>query len=122
MHHIFADTFWFNIEPTDTRPHPIDSRIAITVVHILKEFFACNERAMLMVCDTLDGKQQKRRKLFNRWYKRFNTGELLSFNATTENPDYTLFVSLYVKKSNTRMREIIDAFYELVKNDLYPMD
>lgn len=122
MHYTLADTFWFNIEPTDPRPHPIDNRIAITIVHILKEFFVNNKRAMLMVCDTLDGKQLKRRNLFNRWYNRFNNGELLTFNAMTENPDYTLFVSLYVKKEHPRMREIIDTFYELVKNDLYPMD
>lgn len=122
MHPVFADTFWFNIEPQDNRPHPIDSRIAITVVHILKKFFVHNEWAMLMVCDTLDGKQAKRRKLFNRWYKKYNNGELMTFNAMTENDDYTLYVSLYVKKENSRMREIIDAFYELVRNDLYPMD
>lgn len=122
MHPVFNESYWFNIEPTDRRPHPIDCKIAVTIVHILKEFFTNHERSMLMVCDTIDGKQQKRRKLFNRWYKRFNTGELLAFNAMTENDDYTLHVSLYVMKNNCRMREIIDAFYELAKNDLYPMD
>ena len=56
----------FNIEPEEDAAHPMDSRIAVTVVELLKRFFAHNENAMIMVCDTLDGKELKRKRLFSR--------------------------------------------------------
>ena len=58
----FVDTYSFSIEPEDKRSHPMDRRIAITIAEILKRFFAVNTNAMIMVCDSTDGKEFKRRK------------------------------------------------------------
>ena len=55
-----------------TLPHPIDKRIALTVIHILRQFFSRNENAMIMICDNLDGKEQKREMLFSRWFMQYN--------------------------------------------------
>ena len=60
----FPNTYSFNIEPTERRPHPIDRRIAATVAELLRRFFNNNEHAMIMICDSLDGKERKRRMLF----------------------------------------------------------
>ena len=49
-HPAFCEVYTFNIEPETDTPHPIDTRIALTIVHILKLFFAVKERAMIMVC------------------------------------------------------------------------
>ncbi len=55
------NTYSFNIEREGTTPHPIDLRIAATVVNVLRRFFEAIENAMIMVCDSTDGKQHKRR-------------------------------------------------------------
>ena len=34
----FPATYSFSIEPEDSRPHPIDRRIAVTVIDILRSF------------------------------------------------------------------------------------
>ena len=52
------NTYSFSIEREGTNPHPIDLRIAATVVYILRRFFDTIENAMIMVCDSTDGKQQ----------------------------------------------------------------
>ena len=53
------NTYSFSIERGDNLVHPMDARIAITIATILKRFFENNENAMIMICDTLDGKEAK---------------------------------------------------------------
>ena len=48
---------------------------------------------MVMVCDNSDGKQRKRRNLFNRWYHLYNDGSMTSINAELADGDYELFIS-----------------------------
>lgn len=33
-----------------------------------------------------------------------------------------LYVSLYIHRNNPNIRQIVNAFYELVKNNLYPVE
>lgn len=120
-HPDFREVYTFNIEPDNDQPHPIDQRIAITIVEILKRFFRMKEYAMLMVCDNLDGKEVKRERLFSRWFTNFNDGTLSKFDASTSNEDYTLYVSIYLRKDNSRFLELVSAFYDLIKNNLYPI-
>ena len=90
-HPDFANVYTFNIEPEQDTPHPIDKRIALTVIHILRKFFSRNENAMIMICDNLDGKEQKREMLF-------------------------------MHRDNPNARQLVNAFYDLVKNNLYPLE
>lgn len=121
-HPSFLDVYTFNIEPEQAMPHPIDNRIAATIVHILELFFQERQRAMLMVCDNLDGKEEKRKSLFARWFIRHNDGNLRMYEASVFTEDYTLYVSIYLHKANPRLRELVAAFYDLVKNNFYPVD
>ena len=121
-HSQFTDVFSFIIEPESDQPHPIDNQIAVTVIFILKQFFSVKERAMLMICDTLDGKEEKRKQLFNRWYDKYNIRhEIQKFDASAETEDYKLYVSIYINNNNENKQKLISAFYELVSNDFYPL-
>lgn len=115
------NTYSFSIEREDKRAHPMDARIAVTVVSILKRFFESNENAMIMICDTLDGKEAKRRKLFDRWYKHFNDGSLEKYDASASTIDYELFISIYFTRSNPNRKQLIDAFRDLLASDLYEL-
>ncbi len=121
-HPAFTDVYTFNIEPEDDRPHPIDKRIALTVVHILQMFFRRHENAMIMICDNLDGKEMKRERLFSRWFAAYNDGSIRKYDASVSSDNYMLYVSLYLHKANPRQQDLVRAFYELVKNELYPID
>lgn len=118
----FDRIYSFNIEPEEDTPHPIDIRIAQTIVYLLRQFFRNHQNAMIMICDSLDGKELKREKLFSRWFDRYNDGTIQKYDASSANEDYTLYVSLYVHRQNPDMSRLVAAFYDLVKNNMYPLE
>lgn len=115
----FIDTYSFSIEPEDKSSHPIDRRIAITIAEILKRFFEVNTNAMIMVCDSTDGKELKRRKLFDRWFDYFSDNSILKYDASAPLAEYQLFISLYFCKDNPNRDMLLQAFSKLMKTDLY---
>ena len=114
-----VNTYAFNIEREGTAPHGIDRRIAATVIDILRRFFEKVENAMIMVCDSTDGKQDKRRALFNRWFNYYNDGTLSSRSAEVREGFYELLVSIYYKNDNPNKRQLIKVFNELMSRDIY---
>ena len=44
------------------------------------------------------------------------------YDASTQIDDYLLYVSIYLNKNNSKRNVLVQAFYELVKNNLYPID
>ena len=119
----FKEVYMFNIEPEgDTTNLPRDIRISHTIVRILSLFFANHHNSMIMVCDSVDGREYKRNMLFDRWYRHYSTADIAKYDASAETEDYMLYVSLFVHKDNTRKAEIVSAFYELVRNNMYPID
>ena len=121
-HPAFTNVYTFNIEPEKDTPHPIDKRIALTIIHLLRQFFSRNENAMIMICDTLDGKELKRKMLFSRWFMQYNDGNIQKYDASSASDGYILYVSLYIHRDNPHSRQLISAFYDLVKNNLYPLE
>ena len=113
------NTYSFNIEREGTNPHPLDLRIAATVVYILRRFFENIENAMIMVCDSTDGKQHKRRNLFDRWFQLYNDGTLATVNAEVGQGDYELLLSIYFKKTNPYKQQLIKAFSDLLAKDCF---
>ena len=119
----FDDVYMFNIEPEgDTTDLPLDIRISHTIVRILSLFFANHQNSMIMVCDSIDGREHKRNLLFDRWYRHYATADIAKYDASAETADYMLYVSLFVHKDNSRKSEIVSAFYELVRNNMYPLE
>ena len=114
-----VNSYSFSIEREGTNPHPLDRRIAATVVDVLRRFFQNVENAMIMVCDSTDGKQHKRRNLFDRWFHYYNDGTLTSINAELGQGDYELLLSIYFKKDNPYKQQLIRAFGDLLSQDFY---
>ena len=114
-----VNTYSFSIEREGTNPHPLDLRIAATVVEVLRRFFQNVENAMIMVCDSTDGKQFKRRNLFDRWFHYYNDGTLAAINAEVGGNDYQLMLSIYFKNDNPYKQQLIKAFGDLLSHDLY---
>ena len=114
-----VNTYSFSIEREGTNPHPIDLRIAATVVHVLRRFFETIENAMIMVCDSTDGKQHKRRNLFDHWFRYYNDGTLTTINAEVGEGDYELLLSIYFRKDNPFKQQLIKAFGDLLSQNYY---
>ena len=72
-----------------------------------------------MVCDSVDGKEEKRRKLFDRWFDKYADGNILKYDASAPLEDYRLFISIYFSKNNPNKKLLLQSFYDLLKTDLY---
>lgn len=113
----YATTYSLNIEPEEKRPHSIDKRIVHTVIMILRQFFENEENAMIMVCDNTDGKESKRRKLFDRWYEQYGDTSIIKYDAAAHEGGYHLFASIYFMRNNPFGNRLREAFYDLMKQD-----
>ena len=116
---VFVNTYALSIEPEDKRPHAMDVQIVLTVIDILRVFFQKNENAMIMVCDNTDGKEAKRRKLFDRWYEQYADNTITKYDAAAHEGDYHLFASIYFLRTNPNGPKLRDAFYDMMKQDAY---
>ena len=76
---------------------------------------------MIMICDSIDGKEEKRRKLFDRWFEKHADDSILKYDASAPLEDYRLFVSIYFRKTNPNKALLLQAFYDLLKTDLYQL-
>ena len=113
----------FNIEPVDkegNKKRGMDIRIGHTIVSILTKFFERNTNAMLMVCDSTDGREFQRKLLFERWYSQYSNGKITKVDASLNTEDYMLYTSLFVHVDNPYKKQLIAAFYDLVARNMCP--
>lgn len=122
-HPNFKNTFIFNIEQgiPSTQKAPLDKRIGDTIVSILVAFFKTIDNAMVMVCDTLDGRQLKRKMRFDRWFKEYSNGEIERFDACADTDEGQMYASIYINSNNINKSSLVKSFYEIVSNDFYPL-
>ena len=87
----------------------MDSRIRITICHILKRFFELDERAMIYVCDSLDGREKGRYKLFSSWYIPYQDEY---DNYSMVNEEIGFYSAMIVRKDNILKQHLFDQFFQ----------
>lgn len=116
------DTIWdenayqFLIVNENNTTSPNDAHLKETVFCIIEGFFKANPSILLYLCETGDGKQASRNRLFIRWFKAYSSKHLFYFDTvsmTAEGVDN--FAAIIVQKSNPKLQEIIDEFNSVVK-------
>lgn len=100
-----------------------DADVRLSVVAIVNEFFNQNNDILLYICDTSDGREAMRNRLFIRWFKDADTEgalEIKAADAVIEGEG--IFFAIIFKKSNPRYSDITCEFndvssYLLQKDD-----
>lgn len=90
---------------------PHDPKIEATVLAIIEEFFRSNQHVLLYICDTSDGKESSRSRLFLRWFERHASPDrftICTANARVE--DETVYVAIIVDNRNPKLQAITDDF------------
>lgn len=74
--------------------------------------FLGNDRVVIYICETADGRHEARVKKFNRWFKQFDRGEFLKLDRILHDGKLGLdfFISLIMQKNNPRRDEISTSF------------
>jgi hypothetical protein len=71
---------------------------------------------LLYICDTGDGKQALRSRLFIRWFNTYrNKDAYIVETAEVKEGNITNFAALIVQKSNPQLESIVSDFRETVK-------
>lgn len=92
-----------------------DSKIKSTVWAVLEEFFQQNENVVIYICDTSDGKQAIRNRLFQKWYNDFEDRDEYAFmSGVAEYEGVGYFASAIAAKSNPNIEEVKLAFEDFV--------
>lgn len=107
--------YQFFISTQDEGQFTPDEKIRDTVLVVLNEFFRLNEAAVLYVCDTSDGRQAVRSRLFKLWYEQY--ADKLQFICETVVFDFesiTYYATILIKKGSACCEEILSAFHDFV--------
>jgi len=111
-----TQTFMFNFEHEgDNIKRITDIRIRATIIHIIESFFQNNQNSMIYICDSLDGRELCRKRLFDKWYDEYK--ERLNYiqreDISEKGESYSLCASLLVHENNPTRLDIIQSFLEL---------
>ncbi len=107
--------YQFTINNRSRQPSPLDNKLRETILLLIEAFFTANPDILLYICETGDGRQAFRSRLFIRWFNTYKnrdayvmaTAEILE--GKTKN-----FAALIVQKSNPRLDSILSEFNETI--------
>lgn len=107
------DSYQFIIERKSEK-QGYDADVKDSIIAIINEFFAQNNDILLYICDTSDGREAIRNRLFVRWFMesdKDNMLEIKTADAIVEGEG--MFFAIIFKKSNPRYVEISSEFEEV---------
>ena len=112
------DVYSFNIERIKKsnslkRKHDDLGR---TIAYILDLFFKKQQNAIITQCETEDGCQDARARLFERWFNRYNSQGLIDkISEKVEfTDDYMTVFSIYFNPNSPDIELLKNSFYEYV--------
>ena len=109
------ETYWFILSNQSHKPSPNDPKLRATVICIIEEFFRVNEKVLLYICDTANGLQAMRSRLFLRWFNGYAQKQKYDVRtAMIEDEGVENYVSLIIRLSHPNYVEIIQYFEETI--------
>jgi len=106
-----CDTYQFGFRKKEDAHTNYDANVKATLLAIINQFFIENENVLLYICDTSDGREAKRNRLFLRWFEEFANPEyftMRSANAIVEGQGF--YAAIIVENSNPKLEAIINDF------------
>jgi hypothetical protein len=111
--------YMFNIEQIRKSKPYKDDKIRLTIEHVLSIFFRKNINAIIVIMDSIDSKQNARKRLFDTWYTQSNYSHIEKYEATCETDDLQLLTMLLIEKGNPFRSQILGDYFDLVKINFY---
>ena len=110
-----SGAYQFYINNESHRPSPNDEKLKATVYRIIEAFFTANPDILLYICETGDGRQAFRSRLFIRWFNNYaGRDTYVMQTAEVQEGKTKNFAALIVQKSNPRLEEILAEFNETI--------
>ena len=88
----------------------------MTILYLLESFFKVNKDILLYICETGDGKQAMRNRLFIRWFQQYSEHHLYYLKTVEIQAEGMMnFAAIIVRYDNPRINEIIQEFDMITK-------
>lgn len=112
----FTKTYQFFIINGNNKKSPRDIKVRKTIIAIIEDFFIENQEVMLYVCETGDGKQSMRSRLFEYWFNHYKKDwNIMLFSATIPDENGILnYAAIILRNDHPRLKEIVNEFSNAV--------
>ena len=107
--------YQFFLTKTSAKKGRKDDDISETVRVIIEEFFAQKESVMLYICDTTDGRQASRDRLFRAWFYSYiesNSYTMCTDTMTIDNVRY--FSSILLRRDHPMLIQVLNKFHNFI--------
>lgn len=108
-----CDTYQLIIRKIEEERSRHDPKVEATILAIINEFFQSNLEVMLYLCDTSDGREESRDRLFFSWFERYAEKNRFTIcRAHAEVEGEGLFLCIVVDNRNPKLKAITEDFEE----------
>ena len=110
-----SNVYEFFFFPEKTKKSKTDPRIAKTITIAITRLLKKNPNAIIcFTCDSDDRKEDSRKRLFQKWFREFNTKSIVKLDKSVSSDEISLHRSITFMKHNIDGRKNIEhAFFKL---------
>ncbi len=111
-----AESYTLSIINVNNLPSPSDAKVRDTIMLIIENFFDMNQAALLYICESGDGRQKMRGRLFELWFATYKLKErIMLMPASIEDAEgVDNFAALLLRKDNPDFVNIVADFSDTV--------
>lgn len=107
-----GESYQFALTNYEGFKSPRDSKVRETVMSIVDEFFRKNQAALLYICETGDGMQKMRSRLFSFWFSVYAEHDEFLFlpQVVYDEEENENYAALIIKRDNPKFNDLVSEF------------
>ena len=107
-----GESYQFALMNYEGTKSPRDPKVRETVMCIVDEFFRENQAALLYICETGDGMQKMRSRLFSFWFSIYAEQEDFLFlpQVVYDEEDNENYAALIIRRDNPKFNDLVSEF------------
>lgn len=110
-----GESYQFALTNYEGKKSPRDNKVRTTVLAIVEEFFSKNEAALLYICETGNGLQKMRNRLFHFWFGIYSENDKYLFlpQVVYDEEDNENYAALIIRRDNPKFNDLVTVFRAL---------
>lgn len=111
-----ANSYEFFIANVNCKSSPGDTKVRDTILTILDAFFGSNNDVLLYICETADGKQAMRNRLFQNWFSIYQRKSMITVlsSSVTDAEGIVNYATIIIRNDNPKLKEVVEEFTNTV--------
>ena len=107
-----GESYQFALTNYEGKKSPRDNKVRTTILAIIGEFFAKNEATLLYICETGDGLQKMRSRLFHFWFGVYAEHDEFLFlpQVVYDEEDNENYAALIIRRDNPKFNDLVTEF------------